>query len=100
MYINHSQVSTADLVADNGVVHVVSEVLLPYETVADIAIDNGFTTLVTAVVQEELLPVLTNPTSSLTIFAPSDSAFDQLALKLGITPVSYTHLTLPTSDLV
>ena len=85
VYINHSQVSTADLVADNGVVHVVSEVLLPYETVADIAIDNGFTTLLTAVVQEELLPVLTNPTSSLTIFAPSDSAFDQLALKLGIT---------------
>ena len=85
VYINHSQVSTADITADNGVVHVISELLLPDETVADIAIDNGFTTLVTAVVQEELLPVLTNPTSSLTVFAPSNTAFDELALKLGIT---------------
>jgi transforming growth factor-beta-induced protein len=85
VYVNHSQVSTADITADNGVVHVVSELLLPDETVADIAIDNGFTTLVTAVIQEELLPVLTNPTSSLTVFAPSDSAFDELALKLGVT---------------
>ena len=85
VYVNHSQVSTADLTVDNGVVHVVNEILLPYETVADIAIDNGFTTLVTAVVQEELFPVLTNPTSSLTVFAPSNSAFDELALKLGVS---------------
>ena len=85
VFVNHSQVSTADLTASNGVVHVVTELLLPYETVADIAIDNGFTTLVTAIVQEELLPVLTNPLSSLTVFAPSNNAFDELVLKLGIT---------------
>jgi transforming growth factor-beta-induced protein len=85
VFVNHSQVSTADLTAINGVVHVVSDVLLPKETVADVAIDNGFTTLVTAVVKEGLLPVLTNPLSSLTVFAPSDAAFDELALKLGVT---------------
>ena len=85
VFVNHSQVSNADLTATNGVVHVVSDVLLPKETVADVAIDNGFTTLVTAVVKEGLLPVLTNPLSSLTVFAPSDAAFDELALKLGVT---------------
>jgi transforming growth factor-beta-induced protein len=85
VFVNHSQVISADITADNGVVHVISDVILPVETVADIAIDNGFTTLVTAVIQEELLPVLTNPLSSFTVFAPSNTAFDNLALAFGVT---------------
>ena len=36
VYVNHSQVSSADITADNGVVHVISELLLPDETVADL----------------------------------------------------------------
>ncbi len=83
VFVNQAQVSTADLTSDNGTVHVLDAVVLPVETVADIAIDNGFTTLVTAVVQEELLPALTNPLASYTVFAPTNAAFDNLATALG-----------------
>jgi transforming growth factor-beta-induced protein len=85
VYINQAQVTTVDLTTANGVVHVTNGVLLPVETVADIAIDNGFTTLVTAVVQEELLPSLTNPLANLTVFAPNNAAFQDLADDLGTT---------------
>ncbi|MBX7241537.1 MAG: fasciclin domain-containing protein, partial [Bacteroidia bacterium] len=83
VFVNQAQVSTADLTADNGTVHVLEGVVLPAETVADVAIDNGFTTLVTAVVQEELLPALTDPLASYTVFAPTNTAFDNLATALG-----------------
>ena len=63
--------------------HVISEVVLPSETVIDIAIDNGFTSLTAAVVQEDLLSTLTNPHGQFTVFAPTDSAFDNLAVALG-----------------
>ena len=85
VFVNQAQVSTADLTATNGVVHVLNKVLLPIETVADVAIDNGFSTLVTAVVTAELLPALTDPLSTLTVFAPTNTAFDNLATALGTT---------------
>lgn len=83
VYVNHAMVTQADLTADNGVVHVTNEVVLPVETVADIAIDNNFSTLVTAVATSELLPVVTNPFVSLTVFAPTNQAFDNLAVALN-----------------
>lgn len=84
VYINQAQVTAVDLTTANGVVHVTNGVLLPVETVADIAIDNGFTTLVTAVVTAELLPALTNPLSNLTVFAPTNQAFQDIADELGV----------------
>lgn len=83
VYVNQALVSTPDLTAPNGVVHSMDAVVLPVETVADVAIDNGFSTLVTAVVTAELLPALTDPLASLTVFAPSNAAFDDLATALG-----------------
>ncbi|MBM3165318.1 MAG: fasciclin domain-containing protein [Bacteroidetes bacterium] len=84
VYINQAQVTAVDLTTANGVVHVTNGVLLPVETVADIAIDNGFTTLVTAVVTAELLPALTNPLSNLTVFAPTNDAFQDIADEIGV----------------
>jgi uncharacterized surface protein with fasciclin (FAS1) repeats len=83
VFVNQAQVTLADLNADNGVVHVIDEVVLPVETVADVAIDNGFTTLTAAVVKAELLPALTNPFGTFTVFAPTNAAFDNLATALG-----------------
>ena len=83
IFVNQAQVNGADLTADNGVVHSVDGFLLPSETVADVAIDNGFGSLVAAVVTAELLPALTNPFADFTVFAPSDAAFDDLAAALG-----------------
>ena len=83
VYANQAQVNATDLTTGNGIVHSVDAVLLPYETVVDVAIDNGFTYLTTAVIQEELLPALTNPLASLTVFAPTDVAFENLATALN-----------------
>jgi transforming growth factor-beta-induced protein len=85
VFVNHAQVTTANLNASNGTVHVTNAVLLPVETVADVAIDNGFSTLVTAVVTAELLPALTNPLANYTVFAPTNQAFDNLATALNTT---------------
>jgi transforming growth factor-beta-induced protein len=84
VFANQAQVTAPDLTADNGVVHVLDAVLLPNETVVDIAIDNGFSTLVTAVVQEGLVPALSNPFGTFTVFAPNNDAFDALAAELGV----------------
>jgi uncharacterized surface protein with fasciclin (FAS1) repeats len=83
IFANQAQVELADVGADNGVVHAIDAVLLPVETVADVAIDNGFTTLTTAVVTAELLPALTAPFGEFTVFAPTNAAFDDLATALG-----------------
>ena len=82
VFANQAQVEIADLTAGNGVVHAIDAVILSGETVADIAIDNGFTSLVAAVVEAELLPALTDPFSELTVFAPDNEAFDNLASEL------------------
>jgi transforming growth factor-beta-induced protein len=83
VFVNQAEVVLTDVMADNGVVHVLNAVVLPAETVVDVALDNGFTTLATAVVSEELLPILTNPLASFTVFAPTNAAFDSLAADLG-----------------
>lgn len=84
VFANQAQVTTADLTADNGVVHVIDAVILSNETVVDVAIDNGFTTLVAAVIQEGLVPALSNPFGTFTVFAPNNNAFVNLADALGV----------------
>ena len=83
VFVNQAAVSTADVTADNGVVHVLDAVVLPSETVVDVALDNGFSTLATAVITAELLPALTDPLAKFTVFAPTNAAFDDLAAALG-----------------
>ncbi|MCH1479606.1 MAG: fasciclin domain-containing protein [Crocinitomicaceae bacterium] len=85
VYANQAMVVAADLNADNGVVHATDGVLLPFETVVDVAIDNGFTSLAASVIYAELMPVLTNPLASYTVFAPTDEAFEALAAWVGVS---------------
>jgi transforming growth factor-beta-induced protein len=85
VYANHAMVNAADLTASNGVVHSVNAVLLPGETVLDVAIDNGFTTLQAALATAELFPAVTNPFATLTVFAPTNAAFDALLTALNIS---------------
>lgn len=84
-FVNQAQITTVDLNTDNGVVHVINKVLLPVQTVLDIAINNGFTTLVDAVVEAQLVPALSDPFSDLTVFAPNNDAFQDLVDEIGIT---------------
>jgi len=81
VFIDNAQVTVADIVADNGVVHVIDAVLLPptqtnsiYDIVSN---SNDHTTLKVAIDACALDAVLSDP-GTLTLFAPTDAAFNLL----------------------
>lgn len=79
-------VTTADVEAENGVIHVVDKVILP-PTVVNIALANeNFTTLVQAVVKAGLVDAL-SADGPFTVFAPTNSAFAALFAQLGISGI-------------
>lgn len=81
-----ASVVTADVMATNGVVHVIDKVLLP-PTVVDLAIDNSnFSILVEAVVKAGLAETLMGD-GPFTIFAPTNAAFEELFAQLNISGV-------------
>lgn len=77
--INDATVIEADVMAQNGVIHAIDTVLmLPAGTIVDIAASNDdFSTLVTAVQTAELVDALSGD-DDLTVFAPPNSAFEDL----------------------
>lgn len=79
--VNDVLVTVADLVADNGVVHVIGAVLLPTEltTVYDIVANSvDHTTLEAAIITAGLEADLSGDAGNITLFAPTDAAFDLL----------------------
>jgi transforming growth factor-beta-induced protein len=56
---------------------------VPPGTLAQEATDRGFSALVAAADKASLVPALSASTSSLTVFAPTDAAFNDLAATLG-----------------
>jgi uncharacterized surface protein with fasciclin (FAS1) repeats len=96
-YINGSKIVATDVMADNGIVHVIDKVLLGVN--ADIvqtalALKNAqvfknaeLTFLVEAVLYTELAAALTASAGSpsFTVYAPTDAAFKQLGRDLGVT---------------
>jgi transforming growth factor-beta-induced protein len=82
-----SQVTTADILASNGVIHVIDKVLLP-PSVVGIAINNpNFSILVEAVVKADLVETLSG-SGSFTVFAPTNDAFQALFTTLGVSGVA------------
>jgi transforming growth factor-beta-induced protein len=81
VFLNDAQVIITDIMADNGVIHVIDTVLLPPEsvgTIVDIAVEDGrFTTLVAALQAAELVDALSGE-GRFTVFAPTDDAFNKL----------------------
>lgn len=81
VFINDSEVIITDIMADNGVIHVIDTVLLPPEklgSIVDIAVADGrFTTLVTALTEAGLAETLAGE-GPFTVFAPTDDAFAKL----------------------
>ncbi|MFK7987152.1 MAG: fasciclin domain-containing protein [Sandaracinaceae bacterium] len=72
-----ANVIMADIVADNGVIHVIDRVLLP-PTVADLARYGGLTDLVGALGDASLVETL-GGAGPFTVFAPTNAAFGMLA---------------------
>ncbi|MEO0444162.1 MAG: fasciclin domain-containing protein [Pseudomonadota bacterium] len=86
LFANLSTVSTADVDASNGIIHIIDTVLLPPADAAaptfnivETAIAAGnFTTLVTALQATGLDSTLADPNAEFTVFAPTDDAFNLL----------------------
>jgi transforming growth factor-beta-induced protein len=88
--INNATVTTADIMASNGVIHVIDTVILPPSMsaqapapsaaadIVDTAVAAGqFTTLATALDAAGLIDTLKGP-GPFTVFAPTDTAFAKL----------------------
>jgi transforming growth factor-beta-induced protein len=85
--LNSTTVTTADVPASNGVIHVVDGVLVPpgVLTVVQMAQANPiFSTLVQAVVTANLAGTLSGP-GPFTVFAPTDAAFASTLTELSLT---------------
>lgn len=86
LYVNTSRVSLADVMATNGVIHVVDQVILPpalegepTQSIVEVAVaDERFTTLVAALTQADLVSTLANEEATFTVFAPTNAAFDKI----------------------
>ena len=83
---DRATIVSADIVASNGVIHVVDRVLLPTKTIADIAVaDSRFSTLVLALTEANLVGAVADATADLTVFAPTNDAFGAALDVLDLT---------------
>ena len=101
--VNNATVTTADVMASNGIIHVIDTVLLPPHdgemtdemsddmsessigSIVDVAVEAGsFTTLVAALQAAGLDETLAND-GPFTVFAPTDDAFAAALESLGLT---------------
>ncbi len=103
VFINGIQVSTADVSADNGVIHVIGRVLNPpVGNIVETAVASKLDSLVKAVTRATTAPggdptlASTLSTATLTVFAPTNAAFTQLLSALSLTDINQ----IPVATLV
>jgi uncharacterized surface protein with fasciclin (FAS1) repeats len=94
VYINGIKVNTADVSADNGVIHTIGKVLIPAAgNIVETAVASGLDSLVKAVTRATSAPggdptlAATLSTARLTVFAPTNAAFTQLLAALSLTKI-------------
>lgn len=76
VFVNGSKVKTADIDAANGVIHVISSVLIPpTETIAGLATSNADLSLLVAAVSRAGLVGAISAPGKYTVFAPTNAAF-------------------------
>lgn len=115
LFVNGAKVSAADVMADNGVIHVIDNVIMPpaergtpTQNIVEVALadPDTFSTLVTALTAADLVTTLSNEEATFTVFAPTNAAFaavspDALAALLAdseaLTSVLLTHVVGDTS---
>jgi len=88
----YAKVTTADVLATNGVIHIIDQVLVPVvvspgpgDIVETATAAGSFTTLLAAAQAAGLVDALKGP-GPLTVFAPTDAAFATLLRRLHTTP--------------
>ncbi len=85
--VDQSKVTAADVMASNGVIHVVDKVILPASIVSHAINNPDFSILVQAVVKASLVDAL-SATGPYTVFAPTNAAFNALFATLGVSGIS------------
>jgi len=98
--VNGVSVTTADIIASNGVIHAVDRVILPATgTIVDIAAGNPDFSVLVEVVKyastgsTDVLGLLSGP-GPLTVFAPTNKAFLNLLNDLGLSSLDDLKKTL------
>ena len=94
VFINGIKVKTADVAADNGVIHVIEKVLVPPTgNIVETAVSSGLDSLVKAVTRAATAPggdptlVTALSNAKLTVFAPTNAAFTDLLSALGLSNI-------------
>jgi uncharacterized surface protein with fasciclin (FAS1) repeats len=113
LFINGAKVSSADVMASNGVIHVVDNVILPpalmgtpTQNIVEVALadPDNFSTLVTALTAADLVTTLSSETETFTVFAPTNAAFEKIdadtlsALLADVDALTNVLLTHVVSD--
>ncbi|WP_100657237.1 fasciclin domain-containing protein [Alteromonas flava] len=86
LYVNQSAVSSTDILASNGVIHVLDQVIVPpsvkdepTQTIAEVVAGSAdFSTLLAAVQAADLVDTLNDNSATFTVFAPTDAAFAKI----------------------
>jgi uncharacterized surface protein with fasciclin (FAS1) repeats len=115
LFINGAKVSIADVMAANGVIHAVDNVIIPPATkvtptqnIVEVALadTDRFSTLVSALTAADLVTTLSDESAMFTVFAPTNDAFAKidanvlsalLADKTALTEVLLTHVVSGSS---
>ena len=93
VWINgNAKVETVDIMADNGIIHIIDYVITPpTQSIAEIAVgfsqaaEPQFTQLVGALTRANLVDAVSGDSEdNLTVFAPTDQAFEALYTALGV----------------
>ena len=80
-----TKVTATDILASNGVIHVIDHVLLPPGDITEVAAANdSFDSLVAALTKADLIETLQGD-GPFTVFAPTDAAFDEFLSDQGVT---------------
>ena len=94
VFINGIKVNTADVAADNGVIHTIGKVLIPAAgNIVETAVASGLDSLVKAVTRATTAPggdpslAATLGSAKLTVFAPTNTAFTQLLAALSLSKI-------------
>jgi uncharacterized surface protein with fasciclin (FAS1) repeats len=83
LFVNGANVSAANITAENGVIHVIDNVIVPPAmteptmNIAEIAVSmpDSFSTLVAALTAADLVDTLSDEEAIFTVFAPTNEAF-------------------------
>ena len=81
-----ANITATDIIADNGVIHVIDQVVLPPGNAAEVATEANYSSLVAAAVHANLDGALAAG-GPFTIFAPDNDAFGRLLDALGETNI-------------